>query len=152
MNITEHFTLTEAEFSVTAKKNGIDNSVPEHLKPNLLRMCQFLEQVRSMFNLPIKISSFYRCEELNKLVGGSPTSAHKDCRACDFNVHGKFPHTIFDALRDSDLQFDQLILESSSSGSTWIHLGIAKEGETPRRMIMYGNKTKDGSVFRVANG
>jgi zinc D-Ala-D-Ala carboxypeptidase len=152
MKITEHFTLAEAEHSDTAKKNGIDNTIPEHLKPNLIRMCNFMEEVRSLFNLPIKITSFYRCEELNKLVGGSPNSAHKDCRACDFSVHGKFPHTIFDALRDSDLQFDQLILESSSSGSIWIHLAIAREGEKPRRNIMYGSKTKDGSIFRVANG
>jgi hypothetical protein len=152
MKITEHFTLAEAEHSDTAKNKNINNTIPENLKSNLLRMCNFLEEVRSIFNLPIRIMSFYRNEELNKLVGGSKNSAHKDCRACDFNVHGKFPHTVFDALRDSDLQFDQLILESSSGGSTWIHIAIAKDGETPRRSVLYGNKTKDGSLFRVANG
>ena len=152
MQITENFTLAEIEKSDTATKLNINNSLPLGLHENATRMCKKLEQVRALFDRPIIISSFYRCPELNAKVGGSKTSAHMNALACDFLVKGKFPHTVFDVIRDSNTEFDQLILESSNSGSTWIHISIAKDGETPRRSILYGNKTKDGSLFRVANG
>ena len=152
MSVTQHFTLEEVQKSNTATRLGIDNSVPSELMVNVKRMCQKLEEVRSMFNRPIIISSFYRCPELNAKVGGSKTSAHMNGLACDFLVSVKFPHTVFDVIRDSTMVFDQLILESSSSGSVWVHLGIEKEASQPRRMIMYGSKTDDGSIFRVANG
>jgi hypothetical protein len=152
MKITEHFTLQEAEHSDTAKRLGIDNSIPEGLMGNLKRMCDVLESVRSLFNHPVMISSFYRGPELNKKVGGSKTSAHMDCRACDFTVKGVDVNDVFSNIKHSDIEFDQLILESSSKGSTWIHLGIHKDGAEPRRMVMTGSKTDSGSTFRVENG
>jgi hypothetical protein len=152
MKITEHFTLAEAQSSDTATRLGIDNSIPESLMSNLSRMCETLEKVRAIFGKPIMISSFYRCPDLNKKVGGSKTSAHMDCRACDFTVKGVDTDDAFNNIKSSGIEFDQLILESSSKGSTWIHIGIHKDGSEPRRMVMTGSKTDSGSTFRVENG
>ena len=152
MKITEHFSLQEAENSDTAKRLGINNSIPEALMANLKRMCNVLESVRSLFDKPIMISSFYRGPELNSKVGGSKTSAHMDCRACDFTIKGVDTDDAFNNIKSSGIEFDQLILESSSKGSTWIHIGIHKDGAEPRRMVMTGSKTDKGSTFRVENG
>ena len=152
MKITEHFTLAEAQSSDTATRLGIDNSIPESLMSNLSRMCETLEKVRAIFGKPIMISSFYRCPELNSKVGGSKTSAHMDCRACDFTIKGVDTDDAFNNIKSSGIEFDQLILESSSKGSTWIHIGIHKDGSEPRRMVMTGSKTDSGSTFRVENG
>jgi hypothetical protein len=130
---------------------GIDNSVPDSLMSNALRICESLESVRALFDKPIMITSFYRCPELNKKVGGSKTSAHMDCRACDFTVKGVDVVDVFSNIKSSNIIFDQLILESSKT-STWIHLGIEKDGEKPRQMVMSGTKTDKGSTFRVENG
>jgi hypothetical protein len=151
MKITEHFSLSEISKSDTATRLGIDNSVPDSLMGNALRMCERLEEVRALFNKPIMITSFYRCPELNKKVGGSKTSAHMDCRACDFTVKGIAIEDVFSNIKASKISFDQLILESSKT-STWVHLGIEKEGEKPRQMVMSGTKTDSGSTFRVENG
>ena len=151
MKITNHFALNEITNSDTAKRLGIDNSLPEELMSNARRMCERLEEVRALFNKPIMITSFYRCPELNTKVGGSKTSAHKDCRACDFTVKGVAVEDVFANIKSSEIVFDQLIIESSKT-STWIHLGIEKEGEKPRQMVMSGTKTDNGSTFRVENG
>lgn len=152
MKITEHFTLAEAEASDTAKRLGIDNSIPESLMNNLKRMCETLEEIRAIFGKPLMISSFYRCPDLNKKVGGSKTSAHMECRACDFTIKGVETDEVFESIKHSNIIFDQLILESSSKGSTWVHIGIHKDGSEPRRMVMTGSKTDSGSTFRVENG
>jgi hypothetical protein len=151
MKITEHFSMDEAIKSETASRLGIDNSVPPELLSNLKKMCEKLEEVRALFDKPIKITSFYRSPELNTKVGGSKTSAHKDCRACDFTVKGVDVVDVFSNIKSSKIIFDQLILESSKT-STWIHLGIEKDGEKPRQMVMSGTKTDKGSTFRVENG
>lgn len=149
--MTPHFSLKEVAHSDTATRLGIDNSVPDSLMGNALRICERLEEVRALFNKPIMITSFYRCPELNKKVGGSKTSAHMDCRACDFTVKGIEVEDVFANIKASKISFDQLILESSKT-ATWIHLGIEKEGEKPRQMVMSGTKTDSGSTFRVENG
>lgn len=149
--MTPHFSLKEITHSDTATRLGIDNSVPDSLMGNALRICERLEEVRALFNKPIMITSFYRCPELNKKVGGSKTSSHMDCRACDFTVKGIDVEDVFSNIKASKISFDQLILESSKT-ATWIHLGIEKEGEKPRQMVMSGTKTDKGSTFRVENG
>ena len=149
--MTPHFSLEEVTHSDTAKRLGIDNDVPLGLMDNVKRMCEKLEEVRSLFGKPIKITSFYRCPELNKKVGGSKTSAHMNGLACDFTVKGLAVEDAFSNIKSSKITFDQLILESSKT-STWIHLGVEKDGDKPRQMVMSGTKTDKGSTFRVENG
>ena len=149
--MTPHFSLEEVTHSDTAKRLGIDNTVPLGLMDNVKRMCEKLEEVRSLFGKPIKITSFYRCPELNKKVGGSKTSAHMNGLACDFTVKGIDVEDVFSNIKASEITFDQLILESSKT-STWIHLGVEKDGDKPRQMVMSGTKTNKGSAFRVENG
>lgn len=149
--MTPHFSLEEVTHSDTAKRLGIDNTVPLGLMDNVKRMCEKLEEVRSLFGKPIKITSFYRCPELNKKVGGSKTSAHMNGLACDFTVKGIDVEDVFSNIKASEITFDQLILESSKT-STWIHLGVEKDGDKPRQMVMSGTKTDKGSTFRVENG
>ena len=147
MKITEHFSLSEVEHSETAKRLGIDNSVPDGLISNVKRMCERLEQVRELFGQPIMISSFYRCPELNTKVGGSKTSAHMDGRACDFNVKWFNAENAFEKIKNSSIVIDQLIVESNSKGSSWVHFGIERDGEEPRKQYMIGKKSDSGSTF-----
>ncbi|MFZ9908493.1 MAG: D-Ala-D-Ala carboxypeptidase family metallohydrolase [Candidatus Nanopelagicales bacterium] len=147
MKITEHFNLSEVENSDTAKKLGIDNSLPESLADNVLRTCKKLEEVRQLFGKRIIISSFYRSPELNSKVGGSKTSAHMDGRACDFNVQWFDSESAFNKIKESGIVLDQCILESNNKGSTWVHLGIEKEGSKPRNEYMLGKKDNTNSTY-----
>jgi hypothetical protein len=96
-----------------------------------------VEQVRTeLGQVPILISSGYRCPALNKAVGGATQSAHVAGRAVDFTAP-RFgtPLIICQHLAKSTLPFDQLIYENTH-GITWVHLGIAEEKVAPRRQVL----------------
>tara|TARA_R100001230_G_C5628379_1_gene136535 strand:- start:34 stop:351 length:318 start_codon:yes stop_codon:yes gene_type:complete len=59
-----------------------------------------LQQVRDLVNVPIKITSSYRCEEHNKNVGGSTHSQHKLGTAADLQAKGMKPQQLHAAIED----------------------------------------------------
>lgn len=129
MQLSKYFTLEEMVASQTAARKGIANiPTTEHFE-NLRHTCQMADAVREFLGHPMRVSSGYRSLKLNTAVGGSKTSAHSRGEAMDFTCHG-FGTTedVFEALRDSGIRFDQIILEypSNPSGS-WVHIGFSPE-------------------------
>ena len=124
-NITMHFTIEEMYASDTAKRLGIDNKPTTQKMINLVYLCAFvLEPLRVAMGKPIKISSGYRCEKLNKAVGGVYNSQHLKGQAADIDIQGDmaFGRKIFDHIKDH-LPFDQLIWEHNpKTGSYWVHV------------------------------
>ena len=59
-----------------------------------------LQQIRDLVNVPIKITSAYRCEEHNKNVGGSTYSQHKLGSAADLQAKGIKPQQLHAAILD----------------------------------------------------
>lgn len=120
MNLTEHFTLNEFLRSSTAVRLGIDNSPSPTIAAALTRTAMAMERVRALLGHPIHITSGYRSPALNKVVGGSSSSAHCHGHAVDFTCPGfGTPLTVAQAIRDSDIEFDRLIHEG-----TWVHLSF----------------------------
>lgn len=107
----------------------IDNTPSEEIIINLAELCaDFLEPTRAVFG-PLWVTSGFRCEDLNRLIGGSSSSAHMDGRAADFvPMQGQSTRDIVNwMVEGSGLDFDQVIDEYSST-SNWIHLGMARIG------------------------
>lgn len=144
LNLTKHFTLEEFERSQTAMRHGIDNSVPEHLMPNIHRMAQLMEYIRyTLYNNYIQITSGYRCEELEIKISGRAYGAHMQALACDF-VCPRFgsPLSVATAIRDSGVAFDQLIWEGN-----WVHIGLAPGAL--RRQILTAKFPKGVAVYTI---
>ena len=124
-NITMHFTIEEMYASDTAKRLGIDNKPSTQKMINIVYLCAYvLEPLRVAMNEPIKISSGYRCEKLNKAVGGVYNSQHLKGQAADIDIQGDmaFGRKIFDYIKDH-LPFDQLIWEHNpKTGTYWVHV------------------------------
>lgn len=133
MQLTDHFSLEEMIASETAVRQGINNAPSLAVQKNLVRTCQTLEQVRVLLgSKSISISSGYRCDALNRAIGGAMTSAHSFGLAADFKCPGfGSPLDICRALAASKISFDQLIYEG-----TWVHLGLAADGAKPRQQIL----------------
>ena len=123
--VTMHFTIEEMYASDTAKRLGIDNKPTTQKMINLVYLCaHVLEPLRVAMNEPIKIGSGYRCEKLNKAVGGVYNSQHLKGQAADIDIQGdmSFGKKIFEYIRDH-LPFDQLIWEHNpKTGSYWVHV------------------------------
>ena len=89
INVTQHFTLEELYRSDTAKKLGIDNKPGTQQMINLVYICAYvLEPLRVAMGEPIKIGSGFRCQALNKAVGGVYTSQHCKGQAADLCIDG----------------------------------------------------------------
>ncbi|MGE7992780.1 D-Ala-D-Ala carboxypeptidase family metallohydrolase [Pseudomonas sp. NPDC089554] len=130
MYLTPHFTLEELITSQIAAREGLDNTPAPEALANLKLLCLLLEQVRELVGGPIVVSSGFRCAELNRRVGGAANSAHTQGLAADFNTPACGPRALAERIRDSDLVFDQLILEFDR----WVHLAVA--AERPRREVL----------------
>ena len=123
--VTMHFTIEEMYASDTAKRLGIDNKPTTQKMINLVYLCAFvLEPLRVAMNEPIKIGSGYRCEKLNKAVGGVYNSQHLKGQAADLCIDGDIQkgRRWFNYIKDH-LPFDQLIWEHNpKTGSYWVHV------------------------------
>lgn len=91
MNLSPHFTLEE--LTITSVPGMSDRNyllaTQEPIITNLRRVAhEILEPIRELFDTPIVIHSGFRCEEVNKAVGGSPVSQHMSGCAVDFDLQG----------------------------------------------------------------
>ena len=124
--VTMHFSIEEMYASDTAKRLGINNIPSTQQIINLVYLCAYvLEPLRVAIGKPIKISSGFRCQELNKKVGGVYNSQHLKGQAADIDIRGDmaFGKKIFEYIRDH-LPFDQLIWEHTKSGTYWVHVSF----------------------------
>ena len=122
MHLTEHFRLEELTRSDVAQRRGIDNHAGLEIITHLTQLALGLEKIRqALGDKPLRISSGYRCPELNRAVGGAKLSAHMDGYAADFTCPDfGTPLEIVRALTKSNIQFDKLIQEG-----TWVHVSFA---------------------------
>lgn len=138
MNLSEHFTLEELISSDLAKRHNLDNNPNQSVISNLTRLAQFLENVRTLFNKPIRINSAYRSVVVNSLLGSKPTSQHCIGCAADIKIDGMTPDEIVKAIMHSDIKYDQLIREFDS----WVHISIPNaEGYIARKQALIIDST-----------
>ena len=135
-----HFTIEEMYASDTAKRLGIDNKPTTQKMINLVYLCAFvLEPLRVAMGEPIKIGSGYRCEKLNKAVGGVYNSQHLKGQAADLCIDGDIEkgRRWFNYIKDH-LPFDQLVWEHNpKTGSYWVHVSYVFPdfGKNRRKVI-----------------
>ena len=118
--------IEELYASDTAKRLGIDNKPSVQQIINLVYLTAYvLEPLRVAMNEPIKIGSGFRCERLNKAVGGVYNSQHLKGQAVDLCIDGDLAKgkKWFNYIKDH-LPFDQLIWEHNSKGSYWVHVSF----------------------------
>lgn len=135
--MAKYFTMSEMTFSDTAYKYNIDNIPSPEIEKNLNELMEVLDDLRSKWGGPIRVTSGYRCPEVNKLVGGSKTSAHLTGFAADLKPYNNqmdaFNKFVIEWSKDKE--FDQIIEERNSSGGRWLHFGYKNAKGQQRRQI-----------------
>ena len=124
--VTMHFTIEELYASATAKAKGIDNTPNVQQMINLVYLAAYvLEPLRMAMDEPIKIGSGFRCQKLNKAVGGVYNSQHLKGQAADLCIDGDIAKgkRWFNYIKDH-LPFDQLIWEHNAKGTYWVHVSF----------------------------
>ena len=121
----KYFTVKELVRSATAQQLGIDNTPPPDAVDALHELVgNVLDPLREAWGGPIWVNSGYRCPELNRIVGGTPSSQHQRGEAADITVGSPANNRRLLALiKRLDLPVDQCIDEK---GCRWIHVSHSK--------------------------
>jgi hypothetical protein len=132
--ISKHITIEEATFSAKAVSNKISNVPNEaQLKAMQLVAEKLFEPLRVWYGKPIKINSFFRNSQVNKLVGGSATSQHCKGEAIDISAGSKAENKkLFDYVCEN-LDFDQVINEYNF---TWVHISYKPKGNRKQILVI----------------
>lgn len=135
MNLSPSFTLDELTHT---DHREFDNTPNDAEMTNLVRLAEFLEQVKEVIGgKPIIVNSAFRCAEVNKAVGSSDKSQHRRGCAADIRVPGMTPDEVVSAIMASGLPYDQVIREFDR----WTHVSIPnEEGHDPRNMALIIDK------------
>lgn len=127
MKLSKNLTLGEATKSHTAIKYGISNKPSgEHLS-NLIQIAsKIFQPVRDHFQKPIIVSSGYRSQALNDIIGGASGSQHSKGEALDLD--GSVDNFLIFEYIKNNLEFDQLIWEfGDDENPDWVHVSYKSE-------------------------
>ena len=139
MKLSKNLSLKEVVKSNTAIKNGLDNHPKEEHLENLKAVAaNIFQPIRDYFKKPIAVTSGYRGEELNKLIGGSMSSQHCKGEALDIDADvykGLTNAEIFNYIALT-LDFDQLIWEfGDEKQPNWIHVSYTTSRPNRKEML-----------------
>ena len=142
MQLTAHFSLEELIASEWAMRHGVPNHPgPEEIN-NLLITAMGMEQCRAVVGQPIYVLSGYRSQRVNAGVGSNSRSDHLKGLACDWVCPGYGPPKVCcKAIRDSDIQFSQLIYEGN-----WVHIAFAEPRD--KREVLTAKFDAHGVTYR----
>ena len=135
-HLSPHFTVGEFFRSGTAIRLGIDNNPDAHpgegistaeVVENLRALCtEVLEPLRRRVGRVI-VTSGYRCQELNKAVGGVWNSQHLKGEAADIFVPDAARAMRYGHILERHSAVQQLLLEPMGiQQKRWIHVGFRR--------------------------
>lgn len=128
-----NFSIKELIHSDIAKQSNIDNTPDLDSIDNLLELIFYcLQPIRDLIKKPIIITSGFRNQQVNFLAGGAFNSQHKEGKAADFKINGMTPKQIVEIIKNSNIEFDQLINEYDK----WVHISFNK-GNNRKQILKY---------------
>ena len=146
----KYFTISELCESAKADELGIVNTPNEEETKHLEELIEVCDKIREAWTEKcrlnnwgrpsIRTNSGFRCEALNKAVGGSNTSAHRIGYAVDFEPNNQKNKEFFEFLtewlKENNIAFDQLINEKPKCGvPSWLHFGLKNRQGLQRKQI-----------------
>jgi len=153
--ISKHISYKEATRSATALRLGIENIPNEYQLQNMEMVAKkVFEPLREAVDAPIKINSFFRCEELNKAIGGSSKSQHCQGRAIDIDdIYGHVSNAFMYYYIKDNLDFDQLIWEFGTDDSPdWVHVSYVDEDSNRKRCLKAVREDGKTKYIDITNG
>lgn len=134
MELSRNFKWSEFTKSDTARRLHIINDITDwDVRDNIKALVEdVLQPLRDAWGGPLSINSGYRCQELNKAVGGVETSQHTKGQAADVGCSDPFAMARL-AIK-MKLDFDQMIIYPS-----FVHFSYKREGDN-RGEVLYSAK------------
>lgn len=145
--ISKNFSYHEFEHSDIAKEERITNAITSvEIRDSIKDLVDnLLQPLRDAVKKPLKISSGYRCPQLNShyKIGGSPTSQHVKGEAADVWCATMTPYELACKVVELGLKYDQMILYPG-----FVHLSYKKSG-AQRMQILYNKSYKGKRLTKI---
>lgn len=140
MKLSTNFELEEFLQSQTAIRKGIKEQFTpsQDVIDNLKDFCvNILEPIRNWLKSPVKISSGYRCEKLNKSIGGAKNSQHTTGEAVDIDLGRSKNLELLNWIK-SNLEFDQLLNEypNEKGEPSWVHVSFTTKRKNRKQFLV----------------
>lgn len=145
----KYFTLQEmcrSSYLEAAMRAGINPEPDGHAIEALRMLCvHVLDPLRMMWQAPIIINSGYRCEWINKKVGGAVHSQHIRGQAADIRPWSSnncpdpsLNRKLLGTILQSGIDFDQLIAEGCESKGypQWLHISFVSKTQNRHQFIL----------------
>ena len=149
MHISKNFTHREAIRSKTAQKHGIDNEPSKGVLIEIVHTSISMQAVRSALgDRSVRPSSWYRSIELNRKLGSSDNSDHIEGKAVDFTVEGLTNREAFNIIRNSGIEYKQLILEfEDRDNGGWLHISFPMIGKHSARQNLIATAVNGETIY-----
>ena len=149
--LTDHFTLYDLTATNHEDLQYTNRLLSDDQTAKLQRVAELVEMVWSILEVPVMISSGYRCAALNQAVGSSLRSQHLLCEAADIVPRGMEVLDAFKKLRQAakehKFHFGQLLFEQANrgygEGVSWIHISLG---------FPYRNIQRCGQILTMNEG
>ena len=141
MKLTEHFTFFEL---TSTSHNELLESNRESAKAfmkQLKYVAGTLEEIRAVLGVPLRVTSGFRNNALNKAVGGSATSGHTKGLCADFQPIGLEISHAFDMIQANKSKCPSLkkCIYESIGGAKWLHVETKTEANQPQKFFTTNN-------------
>jgi hypothetical protein len=124
MKIGEHF--TGAELTTTSQPIANEPSDAEWAALGRL-VALILDPLREALGRPVRVTSGFRSQAVNRAVGGASTSQHLRGEAADIKVDGLTTTEVARTIHRLRLPVDQCIVERGDGG--WVHVSTRLDGK-----------------------
>ena len=135
----KYFTIAELTRTNQKANNAITIEQGDNLKHLVEKV---LDPAREEFGEPIKVTSGFRSQEVNRLVGGAKSSQHCKGQAADLTCSDN--KNLFRIL--AEMEFDQLIYEFGDENQpSWVHVSYVLGAN--RNQILRAKKSKGRTSY-----
>ncbi|MDD2273933.1 MAG: D-Ala-D-Ala carboxypeptidase family metallohydrolase [Desulfuromonadaceae bacterium] len=144
--MSEHFSFMELTDSTSHPELVGQNMIDARGYEKQLKYTAYtLEEIRRVLGVPMKITSGFRNNALNKAVGGSPTSGHAKGLCADFKPIGMSVEDAYDLIMMNKSKCPSLkkCIFESIKGAKWLHIETKTEANQPTQFYT----TTDGKNY-----
>ena len=139
--MTEHFTFEELTNTSNVELLEANRESAKAFMKQLKYVAGTLEEIRAVLGVPLRVTSGFRNNALNKAVGGSATSGHTKGLCADIVPIGISIEDAFDLIlfnKDKCLSLKKCIKEKVS-GSEWLHIETKTDKFQPTKFYTTNN-------------
>ncbi len=139
--MTEHFTFEELTNTSNVELLEANRESAKAFMKQLKYVAGTLEEIRAVLGVPLRVTSGFRNNALNKSVGGSPTSGHTKGLCADIVPIGMTVTDGFEIIlgrKDECPSLKKCIIEKVR-GSEWLHVETKTEANQPQQFFATNN-------------